>query len=137
MAYLPYPNKQINIPYLLKIGEGKLAKVGKYLVDKGLVNVALFWGEGLEDVFGQTLNQSLREYGIKTAYKQDVRYINIEEITKIALTFRPIWKPLSASAAAGRSILPNIRRTCSSFPLFPFRPPRQTTVFAAPIVPYW
>lgn len=84
MAYLPYPNKQINIPYLLKIGEGKLAKVGKYLVDKGLVNVALFWGEGLEDVFGQTLNQSLREYGIKTAYKQDVRYINIEEITKIA-----------------------------------------------------
>ena len=67
MAYLPYPNKQINIPYLLKIGEGKLAKVGKYLVDKGLVNVALFWGEGLEDVLGQTLNQSLREYGIKTA----------------------------------------------------------------------
>ena len=27
-------SRQINIPYLLKIGEGKIAKIGKYLFDK-------------------------------------------------------------------------------------------------------
>ena len=30
MFYAPYPNKQINIPYLLKIGSGKVKKIGKY-----------------------------------------------------------------------------------------------------------
>ena len=45
-----YINKQIDIPYLLKIGGGKLAKVGKYLSDKELKNIALFLGEGIENV---------------------------------------------------------------------------------------
>ena len=30
-------SRQINIPYLLKIGEGKIAKIGKYLFDKDIV----------------------------------------------------------------------------------------------------
>lgn len=84
VAFLPYPNKQINIPYLLKIGEGKLAKMGKYLVDKSLLRVVIFWGEGLEAVYGEKLRESLNEYGIVVSYKQDVNFINIEEITKIA-----------------------------------------------------
>ena len=84
MAYLPYPNKQINIPYLLKIGEGKLPKMGRYLVDKNFNNIALFWGEGLESVFGPALNKSLQTYGINVIHKQDVRFINIEEVSKVA-----------------------------------------------------
>ena len=84
MAFLPYPNKQINIPYLLKIGEGKLAKVGKYLIDKNMINIAVFWGEGLEAVFGNGLNNSIQPYGINILYKQDVRFINIEEVTRVA-----------------------------------------------------
>ena len=84
MAFLPYPNKQINIPYLLKIGEGKLAKIGKYLIDKNMANIAVFWGEGLEAVFGGGLNDSIQPYGINILYKQDVRFINIEEVTRVA-----------------------------------------------------
>lgn len=84
MAALPLPNKQINIPYLLKIGEGKLAKVGKYLIDKNMVNIAVFWGEGLEDVFGEILQSSIQPYGINVLHKQDVPFINIEEVTKVA-----------------------------------------------------
>ncbi len=79
-----YPNKQINIPYLLKIGEGKLAKLGKYLVDKDLMNVAVFWGEGLSAVYGEVFNQSLAAYHINVVHRQDVRVIDIEEITKVA-----------------------------------------------------
>lgn len=84
MAAVFLPNKQINIPYLLKIGEGKLAKVGKYLIDKNMHNIAIFWGEGLEQIFGTALNESIRPYGINVLHKQDVRFINIEEVTKTA-----------------------------------------------------
>ena len=42
----PYTNKQINIPYLLKIGNGKIYKNGKYLKHKNLPGVALFLGDG-------------------------------------------------------------------------------------------
>ena len=31
MYNLPYTNKQINIPYLLKIGKGKIYKIGKFI----------------------------------------------------------------------------------------------------------
>ena len=54
MPYATYINKQINIPYLLKIGYGKTAKVGKYLIDKDLPNIALFFGEGIEAMLGET-----------------------------------------------------------------------------------
>ncbi len=84
MAYYSYPNKQINIPYLLKIGEGKLPKMGRYLIDKNFNNIALFWGEGLEGVFGNILTKSLQTYGINVIYKQEVKFINIEEVNKVA-----------------------------------------------------
>lgn len=42
---LPYmlTARQINIPYLLKTGEGKIRKIGKYLFDKDMMEIALFW----------------------------------------------------------------------------------------------
>lgn len=79
-----YTNKQINIPYLLKIGEGKLPKLGKYLIDKDFNKIALFMGEGMEALLGEKLFASLNGYNVKVVYKQDVRFINIEEITKVA-----------------------------------------------------
>lgn len=42
MLYPLYTNKQINIPYLLKIGDGKVKKIGKYLADKNLTNAVIF-----------------------------------------------------------------------------------------------
>lgn len=68
----------------MKIGEGKFAKIGKYLVDKNFTNIAIFWGEGLEDLFGPKIIPGLHEYGINIVYKQNVCFINIEEITKVA-----------------------------------------------------
>ncbi len=84
MQYQFYPNRQINIPYLLKIGYGKTARIGKYLVDKGLSNVALFWSEGMEDIIGGKLSKGFEQHDIEVVYKQDVKYINIEEVDKVA-----------------------------------------------------
>lgn len=79
-----YTNRQINIPYLLKIGYGKISRIGKYLIDKGLSNVALFWGEGMEEVFGGKLYKGFEQHDIEVVCKRDVQFINIEEIDKIA-----------------------------------------------------
>ena len=46
-------NRQINIPYLLKIGNGKIAKIGKYLFDKEMSEIAVFWGEGMQTLLGE------------------------------------------------------------------------------------
>lgn len=89
MSYLPFPNKQINIPYLCKIGEGKFNKIGKYLIDKNFNRIALFWGEGMETLFGRQLSASLEPHGIDVIAKQEVRFINIEEITRIAFNLPP------------------------------------------------
>ncbi len=79
-----YTNRQINIPYLLKIGYGKIGRIGKYLVDKGLSNVALFWSEGIEDLIGGKLYKGFEQHDIEIVCQKDVQYINIEEIDKIA-----------------------------------------------------
>ncbi len=83
MFYAPYPNKQINIPYLLKIGSGKVKKIGKYLADKNLVNAAVFWSEGIQHLLSERFYPGMEENKVKIVYEQDVRFINIEEITKI------------------------------------------------------
>ena len=83
MFYAPYPNKQINIPYLLKIGSGKVKKIGKYLADKNLFNAAVFWSEGIQHLLSERFYPGMEENKVKIVYEQDVRFINNEEITKI------------------------------------------------------
>ena len=86
MLYPLYTNKQINIPYLLKIGDGKVKKIGKYLADKNLTNAVIFWSEGIQRLLADRLYPGLEENGVKAVYEQDVRFINIEEITKITFS---------------------------------------------------
>jgi glycerol-1-phosphate dehydrogenase [NAD(P)+] len=76
--------KQINIPSLLKIGEGKLEKIGKYLIDRDYVNVALFYGTGIENLFGDVIHKSLDKYGINVTHKDVIDDINIENVIHTA-----------------------------------------------------
>ncbi|MFV0627433.1 MAG: iron-containing alcohol dehydrogenase family protein [Alphaproteobacteria bacterium] len=82
--YPQYINKQINIPYLLKIGQGKTKKIGKYLVDKGMNRVALFMGYGIEDILGKELYAGLEAQKITVSYKMVVDDIDIDTITHTA-----------------------------------------------------
>jgi len=77
-------SKQIEIPYLLKIGNGKIAKVGKYLYDKGMASIALYWGEGIEDLIGLPLRDGLEKLNIEVAYEQVVSDVDIDPITHSA-----------------------------------------------------
>ena len=84
MDYPIYQNRQISIPYLLKIGKGKVAKIGKYLRDKNMYDVAIFWGSGMEDLLGVKLYAGFKENAIKVLYKQNVSSIAFESATQSA-----------------------------------------------------
>ena len=77
-------SKQIEIPYLLKIGNGKTAKIGKYLFDKGILQIALFMGEGIEDLVGFPLRTGLNALEIKIEHEQIVSNVDIDDITHTA-----------------------------------------------------
>ncbi|MBR1945210.1 MAG: iron-containing alcohol dehydrogenase family protein [Alphaproteobacteria bacterium] len=81
-----YTNKQINVPYLLKIGEGKLAKIGKYLSDKEFDQIALFLGEGIEALIGESFFEEAEKEGIKILHKQTVAGVDLEEIAHTAFS---------------------------------------------------
>lgn len=82
--YPAYTNKQINIPYLLKIGNGKIQKIGKYLVDKDMNNIALFMGFGIDELLGDRLYSGLDDNKINVIHKEIIDDISIEKITHTA-----------------------------------------------------
>lgn len=84
-----YANKRIEVPYLLKIGEGKLAKIGKYLSDKEFKSIALFLGWGIEPLIGETLYAGLNAFEIKTVLKKTVTDVDFEEIAHTAFALPP------------------------------------------------
>ena len=79
-------NRQINIPYLLKIGSHKIAKIGKYLFDKEMTGIALFWGEGMDEMLGDKLKGGLKEHRVEILSEDIVSTIAIEDITATAFS---------------------------------------------------
>lgn len=76
--------QQINIPSLLKIGDGKLQKIGKYLSDRNYLNVAIFYSSGIEHLFGHIIKESLEKYNINVTLKDTIDDINIENVIRTA-----------------------------------------------------
>ena len=76
--------KQINIPSLLKIGEGKLLKIGKYLIDRDYINAAIFYSDGIENLVGPVIQESLVAYDINVTHKDTINDINIENVIHTA-----------------------------------------------------
>jgi len=83
-------SKQIDIPYLLKIGKGKILKVGKYLYDKNMKKIALFMGEGIEEIIGQSLRTGLKEWNIEITHEQIASSVDIDSITHTAFFLPPV-----------------------------------------------
>ena len=76
--------KEITIPSLLKIGSGKLQKIGKYLFDRKFTKAALFFSEGIEPIVAQPLYAGLKKYDIEIIHKDNISDINIENVIHTA-----------------------------------------------------
>ncbi|MDR0952993.1 MAG: iron-containing alcohol dehydrogenase family protein [Elusimicrobiota bacterium] len=77
-------SKEINIPSLLKIGGGKMQKIGKYLVDRKFMKAALFFSDGIEPLVSAKLYEGFKQHNIEIAHKDTINDINIENILHTA-----------------------------------------------------
>lgn len=70
----------IQIPSLLRIKANTAYKLGKYLRRNGFHRIALFYGEGMADVLGQTVDISLDSSEIKVLRTETVTGHDIEAV---------------------------------------------------------
>ena len=74
----------IEIPTLLRIKPNTLYKLGKYLRRNGFNTIALFYGEGIAELVGQTVEISLDSSEIKVRYTETVASHDIEAVVTSA-----------------------------------------------------
>lgn len=89
-------NASISIPSVLKVGSGALHNIGIYLKDSGLNNAVIFFGNGLIDMFGNIIMESLKAAGVEVLSYQELDDVNMEEISHLAFAL-----PNSTQAVVG------------------------------------
>lgn len=93
----------IVIPSLLRIKPHALNKIGKYLRGSGWSEVALFWGDGLRERFGSTVQVSLDATDTALAYESSASSHDIEVLFAESLRIPPRVSALVA-IGGGRAI---------------------------------
>lgn len=78
------PNSYIAIPTILKVGKGALNNLGKYLKSANLINAVIYFGNGLIDMFGYNVMDSLKSEGIQMLEYRELDSIQIEDIIELA-----------------------------------------------------
>lgn len=94
---------QIQIPSLLRMKPGALRKIGKYLRSNGFDQVALLYGEGIQDLVGETLSVSLESSQIRVVAIHTVTGNAIESV--VALAFQLPLRTQAVVAIGGGTAL--------------------------------
>ena len=76
--------KGILIPSILKVGNGTLKKIGQYLKAENLEQVVIFFGNGLIDLFGMDVMDSLKQEGITVLEYSELDTVDIDDIITLA-----------------------------------------------------
>ena len=76
--------KEMAIPSILKIGNGALGKIGGYLKAENLDQVVLFFGNGLIDMFGELVMNSLKEADVNVLEYNELDTVDIDDIITLA-----------------------------------------------------
>ena len=61
---------EITVPSLLRIKPDALHKIGKYLRGESFMNVALYYGEGVQELFESTIRISLETADVKVVHEE-------------------------------------------------------------------
>ena len=78
--------KHIAIPALLKIGAGVLDHLGIYLTELGFQKVVVFFGNGLIDMFGSLVLDSLHDAEIEVLEYQELDTVRLEDLSSLAFS---------------------------------------------------
>ena len=74
----------IAIPVILKVGNGALKNIGEYLRAEKLEEVVIYFGNGLIDMFGMDVMNSLRQAGINVLEYNELDTVDIDDIITLA-----------------------------------------------------
>lgn len=77
-------NDSISIPVILKVGKGALDQIGPILEEGNLSEVVIFFGNGLIDLFGTKVMNSMKEAGVSVLEYQELDTVAIEDIITLA-----------------------------------------------------
>ncbi len=69
---------EIKVPTLLRIKPKAMFKLGKYLHKEGFTNVAIFWGEGIKELFVDTIEISLASAAVNVIHEETVTTNDID-----------------------------------------------------------
>lgn len=72
---------RIAIPSILEVGKGYLNNIGNLIKKSGFQKVSLYFGEGIEDLFGNIIKKSLQEANIEISPTKTPETINFEDIS--------------------------------------------------------
>ncbi|AWK49628.1 glycerol dehydrogenase [Clostridium beijerinckii] len=72
---------RIAIPSILEVGKGNINNVGNLIKKAMFQKVSIFFGEGIEDLFGASIDSSLKEANIQISKKETISDVNFEEIS--------------------------------------------------------
>lgn len=76
----------IEIPSILKIGKGALDNIGAYMRDAAFKQVVIYFGNGLIDLFGEKVMESLKREGINVLEYCEIDTIAIDDIIQMAFS---------------------------------------------------
>lgn len=76
----------IAIPVILKIGNGALKEIGTYLKAAQLEQVVIYFGNGLIDMFGMDVMDSLKKEGITVLEYRELDTVDIDDIISMAFS---------------------------------------------------
>lgn len=79
-------NDSISIPVILKVGKGALQGLGACLSEEGLTDVVIWFGNGLIDLFGMGVMESLKDAGINVLEYQELDTVAIDDIISLAFS---------------------------------------------------
>ncbi|PRR83718.1 iron-containing alcohol dehydrogenase family protein [Clostridium vincentii] len=72
---------RIAIPSILEVGKGNINNIGNLIKKSKFQKVSICYGEGIEDLFGESIRNSLEEANIEIANIETITDINFEKIS--------------------------------------------------------
>lgn len=78
--------KSIAIPAILKVGAGVLDHIGDYLQEEDFKNAVIYFGNGLIELFGMKVMDSLKTAGIEVLEYREIDTVCIDDIVEMAFT---------------------------------------------------
>lgn len=94
---------RVAIPSILEVGRGNLLNIGTHIANAGFKNIVLFFGEGIFDLFGAGIIQSIEQAGIRILEQQEYDDIDVCRLTEKAFSL-PVEAELIVGIGGGKVI---------------------------------